>query len=137
MTLRKELRRGDRRAAFTLMEVLVVVAILVVLAGVGVPLYLNYLENAKKDIAKTTATSLGQACQSYAIRYGSLPDNLRDLLTPPNNDKAMIEEKMLHDPWGKEFTYQQQGQYNGAMGKPDISTTAPDGTIIGNFETNR
>src|SRR5438477_7252371 len=103
MTLRRGLlRQGGRRGGFTLMEVLVVVAILVVLAGVGVPIYMNYLENAKKDIAHTTATSLGQACQAFQTRMGRPPESLQELVTPPDG-KPLVEEKMLRDPWNQPY----------------------------------
>ena len=45
--------RATARGGFTLMELLVVVAILVVLAGAAVPIYMTYLENAKKSTAWT------------------------------------------------------------------------------------
>ena len=44
--------RAAARAAFTLMEMLVVVAILVVLAGAGGVIYMRYLEDARRDTAK-------------------------------------------------------------------------------------
>jgi general secretion pathway protein G len=128
-----QLRRSGRRSAFTLMEVLVVVAILVVLAGVGVPLYMNYLENAKKDVAKTTAVQLGETCKAFSVRHGRLPETLNELMTPPDGSAALIEQKMLTDPWGKPYQYQSDGPNNAAAGKPDIFTTAPDGSQIGNW----
>jgi general secretion pathway protein G len=134
MTVRQDLlRRGGRRSAFTLMEVLVVVAILVVLAGVGVPLYLRYLEDSKKDIAKTTASQLGQACVTFHVKYQRLPESLQELVQPPDGGKPYVEPKMLQDPWGKPFQYQPEGPNNGALGKPDVFTVAPDGTQIGNW----
>jgi general secretion pathway protein G len=132
MTVPKVLvRRGGRRTAFTLMEVLVVVAILVVLAGVGVPIYMRYLEESKKDVAKTSIAALSQSCQTFKVKYGRLPENLTELVTPPEGATPYVEQKMLTDPWGKEYSYQAEGN-NAHLGKPTISTTAPDGTHISN-----
>ncbi len=51
--------RGASRAGFTLMEVLVVVMILVVLAGTGGVIYMNYLTGAK-EFTKCTTGSIRQ-----------------------------------------------------------------------------
>src|ERR1700687_1948519 len=50
--------RATARAGFTLMEVMVVVAILVVLAGTGGVIYINVLEGAKEDVARTQVKSI-------------------------------------------------------------------------------
>src|SRR5260370_28599363 len=77
--------RATRRVAFTLMEVLVVCAILVVLAGVGGVIYMQYLENAKKDIAKTQLQILTGAVEVYKLHNGDFPPNLAALAeTPPD-----------------------------------------------------
>src|SRR5262245_56440762 len=125
------LRRGERRSAFTLMEVLVVVAILVVLAGVGVPIYMRYLEESKKDVAKTTANTLGECCKMFQVKYSRMPESLDELVSPPDGGKPYVEPRLLTDPWGKRYQYTAEGN-NAALGKPDIMTTAPDGTVISN-----
>ena len=45
------------RSGFTLMEMLVVVAIIVIIAGAATPLVLNYLHNARIDRAKFAAAA--------------------------------------------------------------------------------
>ena len=57
--------RSTFRAGFTLMELLVVVALLVVLAGTGGVIYMNYLEGAKEDVAKSQVQVL---IQDYAFK---------------------------------------------------------------------
>ena len=86
-----------RRAAFTLMEVLVVVAILVVLAGVGGVIFLNVQQDAYKDNARIQIETLTKVCQTHAIKNG-MPENLNVLVSV-----GLIEQKMLNDPWGKPY----------------------------------
>jgi general secretion pathway protein G len=95
------------RAAFTLMEMLVVVAILVVLAGAAVPIYLNYLDNAKRDRAKVDVKTLQQAVEAYKTEHGQYPQNLQ-ILTQPDQalgSFATLEQSALLDPWGNPYMF--------------------------------
>ena len=56
-------KSAARRSAFTLMEMLVVVAILVVLAGAAVPIYMRYLNEAKKDRARIERQDVDGNCR--------------------------------------------------------------------------
>jgi len=115
------------RAAFTLMEMLVVVAILVVLAGAAVPIYLNYLDNAKKDRVKADFKVIETAVQSYYINTGAFPQNLRDLTKsdPQNGVKALLEQTSIFDPWQHE--YQLTGEFHPVSQKPKIMSQGPPG----------
>jgi general secretion pathway protein G len=94
------------RSAFTLMEMLVVVAIIVVLAGASVPLYLNYLEGARRDRVKLDVRNLEQAVQAYAARHeGTFPNSLEELTQPDDSGGAALEQKALLDPWGQHYVY--------------------------------
>ena len=75
--------RSTFRAGFTLMELLVVVALLVVLAGTGGVIYMNYLESAKEDVARAQVQTLTQAAQMYAIAHGgTFAPDLNSLTQP-------------------------------------------------------
>src|SRR5947207_15916544 len=119
--------RVAARSAFTLLEVLIVVAILVVLAGVSSIYVFRYLHDAKVDAAKTSATTLSKACQAYEIRYGGRPESLLQLIQPPDAGKPFIEggQEALVDPWGQPFQYDPSGPRHGGQ-KPDIFTLDPD-----------
>src|SRR3954466_5444913 len=81
-SMNRRLRRSARRA-FTLMEILLVLAILVVLASmVGV----SYSRIQKSMQIQSTRTQLGmleEAVKAYQIGVGSLPPNLEALLVAP------------------------------------------------------
>jgi general secretion pathway protein G len=135
-------RRAARRAAFTLMEMLVVVAILVVLAGAAVPIYLRYLEQSRIDIAKVGCKNLEQAAEAYKIRYGDYPASLQVLTQPqPDGTLPTLEGAALVDPWQREYQYTAQGSHNAATGRPDIWSTGPRlgdaNGMIGNWAAGR
>jgi general secretion pathway protein G len=125
--------RVASRAAFTLLEVLIVVAILVVLAGVGGVTYISYLEGAKEDTAKAKIKSIETACESYRIKYGEFPQALAALTQPlPDGGVPPLDAEALRDPWEREYQYDASGQHNGGR-RPDIWTTTANGKVIGNW----
>jgi general secretion pathway protein G len=132
--------RALRRGGFTLMEVLVVVAILVIMAGTGGVIYINYLQKAKMDRAKMDVQALTVAVQAYEANYGNLPTSLQQLTQlMPDGTKATVEASQLLDPWGNMYQYNPQGTHHGATGKPDIWSQGPpngNGQMIGNWLTN-
>src|SRR5262245_19875623 len=76
-------RRSRRHSGFTLMEILLVLAILVVLgAMVGVG-YNRVQINAMKNAAKTQVTLLEEATKLYTLDVGSPPSSLEYLITQP------------------------------------------------------
>ncbi len=127
--------RATARGGFTLMELLVVVAILVVLAGAAVPMYMKYLDDAKRSLAWTNSKTLEQICDTYKVKNGDYPASLRDLLTPGSDGKPYAEEKTLQDPFGHEYQYAYPGSHNQASGKPDIWSNGLGGSEaqIGNW----
>ena len=131
--------RSTFRAGFTLMELLVVVALLVVLAGTGGVIYMNYLEGAKEDVAKSQVQVLTEAAQMYQIKTGSYPPDLNTLTQPTADGKvASLETSALIDPWQRPYQYQYPGQHHPGQNKPDVWSTGPDGnTQIGNWAAGR
>jgi general secretion pathway protein G len=131
----KRQAQAAARAAFTLMEMLVVVAILVVLAGAAVPIYLNYLARARVDRAQTDVVTLEKAAEAYATKHGDYPTNLEVLceIDQATGDKAALEYKHLMDPWNQRYNYEPQNR-NPRTGRPRISTTVPGtGQLIANW----
>src|SRR5262245_23390959 len=80
----------ERRSGFTLMEMMVVVAILVVLVGVAVPIYLRYLDQAKLQRARADVETLSKMAQMFKSQYGEFPTQITDLLNPPDGRGALI-----------------------------------------------
>lgn len=131
-----------KRAGFTLMEVLVVVAILVVLAGTGGVIYIRYLDDAKKDQARIQVQTLTKAAETFQIRNGDYPPSLA-LLAQPQADgsKPYLEQTALIDPWGRPYEYAHPGQHHALTGKPDVWSHGPNpgdpNGAIGNWLTGQ
>jgi general secretion pathway protein G len=128
MILKRQAQAAGR-AAFTLMEMLVVVAILVVLAGAAVPIYLNYLANARIDRAKMDVVTLEKAVEAYSTSHGSYPATLDVLceVDPNTGAKAALEYKHLMDPWNQRYVYEPQN-VNPRTGRPRIYSQGPPGS---------
>jgi general secretion pathway protein G len=124
--------RPQRRAAFTLLEVLIVVAILVVLASVSSVYIFRYLDDAKINAAKAGVKAIERAAVGYQVNYNELPATLQQLLQPPSGNKPYLEPEALNDPWGKPYNYDPTGPNNSGL-RPDVWTTTPDGATIGNW----
>jgi general secretion pathway protein G len=126
MLLRRE-SRAMARAAFTLMEMMIVVAIIVVLAGVGGVIYVGVMDKAKVDAARSQSKILAEAAAMYQITYGEYPASL-DALTQPMADghKPFLEPSALVDPWQRPYQYVVPGPHHAATGAPDVWSQGPN-----------
>src|SRR5262245_49390695 len=117
--------RSSDRMAFTLMEVLVVVAILVVLAGVGGVYYTKYLNDAKVSAARLQVKAISDAVGAYNLKHGDWPASL-STLTEKGSDGSQpyLEPDALKTPWGTMYQYDQSGPNNGGN-KPDVWADGP------------
>jgi general secretion pathway protein G len=96
------------RSAFTLLEVLVVVAILVILAGVSSIYVFRYLEDAKRDKATIEAKQLEKTLKAWMVKHGGeVPESLA-VLVGGDGRAAMIEggSAALIGPWGNPYQVQ-------------------------------
>lgn len=120
------------RGGFTLMEVLVVVAILVILASVGSVAVFKYLDDAKESNARLQIANIETAVKAYKISHGDFPSSLEVLTVPDGGKPAALDRNDITDPWGNEFQYQPQAV--SSKGIPKIATQAPSGLVIANWE---
>ncbi|MEL6106642.1 MAG: type II secretion system major pseudopilin GspG [Planctomycetota bacterium] len=111
---RKILRRSARHA-FTLLELLLVLAILVVLGGIVAVNVVGTNEAAMQDATTTQMKMLKQNIDMYRIRINGLPDTLNSLVDGPSDASkkakwvAPIIESVPKDAWGNDFQYEVSG----------------------------
>lgn len=107
----------DRRGAFTLIELLAVISIIVILIGLVTPALHKAREAARKQKARAMVSSLEVAINMYYTDLGRYPGGLDKLVNPPDNygpymDNKDFEGAKFMDPWGKEYKYRQPGSHN-------------------------
>jgi general secretion pathway protein G len=135
----REQERGLRRLAFTLMEMLIVVAIIVMLAGLGGYYVIGRYEEAKVSTARFKAQQISNAIKTYYIDHDQYPPDLTVLLQKSELGKGpyLTQQDDILDPWGKAYQYDPSGQQNAGVGAviqtPDVFTTTPDGRTVGNW----
>ena len=130
MRIRKD---WNRRRGFTLLEVLLVVAILVALAAIAVPRLIGVQQGAQLDEARLQVNSLDNACNLYFTNTGMFPTSdqgIRALEFAPNpapenwRGPYMKGASALVDPWQSPYQYSYPGQHN--VDGPDIWSNGPD-----------
>lgn len=143
------MRKRPIRAAFTLMEVLLVLVILVILAGaVAVPLFTTQ-QKAYDRAAKADIMNVEKAVKLYQLdlnRYPTTAEGLQALVAPPSSlanpakwQGPYIEKGRLPtDPWDQPLQYRYPGTHNGTQ-LPDIWSVGIDGADgteddIGNWQ---
>jgi len=123
------------KRGFTLVEILIVLALIGIVAGLAMLILGEIFGGGKVKAAQTWVNSTGEAyVNSYLAMVGDYPKSLSDLQNPPNGVPPFVKRASdLQDPWGKNYTYQYPGTRN--TGSFDLSTTAPDGTVLGNWDS--
>src|SRR5215471_4210435 len=107
----RELQR--RQLGFTLLELLVVLAILGLLIGLVAPAALRQLGSAKEKVAHQSIERLAGVLDIYKLDVGIYPSTeqgLQALITRPSgvtrwNGPYLKGEKVPEDPWGHPFVY--------------------------------
>jgi general secretion pathway protein G len=114
----KRLRRNARRRGFTLLEILVVIAILGLLTGMVAVAVVPTFARAKVDTTRTNIQTCMDLLKQYYLRKNKYPDTGTGL-------KALVDEqitdKVPSDAWGNPFVYMLEN------GKPVVMSYGDDG----------
>ena len=123
-------------AGFTLLEILVVLAIVGMLVGLAVTNVDKIFGTSQKDITKLFVNQSMQAPLTvYKIHMGDYPttaEGLQALITPPANKADrwrgpyLQESKLPTDPWGEPYQYRYPGVKN--PDRYDLWSKGPDKT---------
>ena len=113
-----------RQTGFTLIEIMITVAILAIISAIAIPIYQGYIAEARIGTAITD------------IRQAELILNDRFLDNDPPASLADVDIDLV-DPWGNAYRYQtpatrkfhsKAGESNAAPLNYDLASNGPDGT---------
>ena len=131
--------RYSKQAGFTLIELMVVIIILGVLAGMIIPRVMGRPDEARQAKAKIQMESFESALKLYKLDNGGYPtteQGLKALVEAPTagnlpknwRQGGYLEKgKVPKDPWGNEFIYVSPGSH----GDFDLSCLGKDGEAGG------
>ena len=125
--------KRSRIPGFTLLEVLVVVAILAILAAIVVPRIMDRPDEARRVAAKADTAAIVQALKLYRLDNGNYPQTDQGLAAlvqkpttnpvPSNWKQGGYLDKLPKDPWGRDYQFLNPG----VRGEIDVFSLGADG----------
>ncbi len=122
--MKKNRQKKNGQAGFTLIELMVVIIILGILAGLIIPRIMGRPDEARQAKAKIQIEAMESALKLYKLDNGSYPtteQGLRALVEAPTignlpqnwRQGGYLEKgKVPKDPWGNEFIYVSPGSHS-------------------------
>ena len=98
-------KRKNRRDAFTLMEILLVAAILIILASMATIAYRGIGKQTTATLTRTEIESFAHASEMFHMRHMRFPNSLDELFASVNGSQPFMREGDQLDPWGNEYDF--------------------------------
>jgi general secretion pathway protein G len=131
-----------RRSGFTLIELVVVLLILGLIAGLVAPQIMGRVADARQTAAKAQIEMLSAALDNYRLDAGSYPTTSQGLTAlrerparppvPRNWRGPYLRKAVPDDPWGRPYVYASPGRQNAAGF--DLYSLGRDGRMGGEGE---
>jgi len=122
---------------FTLLELLVVVVIIGLLAGIVAPRYFGQVGKSEVNVARAQLDALEKALDQYRLDVGRYPSTelgLKALVERPASEPKWsgpyLRKDVPPDPWGKPYVYKLPGE----KGEFDLLSYGKDGQPGGTGE---
>jgi|JI10StandDraft_1071094.scaffolds.fasta_scaffold244027_2 general secretion pathway protein G len=133
-SLRHAASRSTR--GFSLIELMIVLVILGLIAGIVGPQAMKYLGRGKSQSAKVQIENISAALDMYRLEVGNYPtssEGLKALVAAPSgargwNGPYLKKGDVPLDPWNNEYQYKRPGSTNQPY---DLSSLGADGTAGG------
>ena len=127
--------RRRKNKGFTLLEVLLVMAILIILMSLVGAGYFTYFANSQEDAARLQMQSIQQAAQGYYFDTGQAPQSVNDLVQQPSGMSQQkwrgpyLEDGQVPvDPWGNPYRLEVSNNGNARQMQIVVSSNGSNGT---------
>jgi general secretion pathway protein G len=128
----KKMLNTKSKKGFTLIEIMLVIVIIGIIAGIAVTKLVNSTGKAASTTAHMSLKGIEGAIQAYEMEHLRLPNSLDDLTKSDGGYGPYLKASELMDPWGQKFKYTKGGSHGFGY---DLSTKNPDtGEEYNNWE---
>ena len=108
-------KQNKRQRGFTLVELLLVLVILALIAGLVLPGIIGKAESAKAKAAASQISRISMSVESFYLDTGNTPSSLDELVNEPSGASGWngpyIKNSLLKDPWGQPYKYRVPGEH--------------------------
>lgn len=121
-------QKQNLNRAFTLVEMLLVVSIIGILAGLVIPGLVHRSEDAGTTRVTSDIAGIKTAIGTFDVDNGVYPKSLQDLVQAPSSARnwhGPYLEKLPVDPWGNHYIYYYPGKHH--PNSFDLLSVGPDG----------
>jgi general secretion pathway protein G len=108
---RKDTEVIGSNSGFTLIEIMLVVVIMGILAGVVMVNVRGQGDQARKNATRSSIAAIGTAVNLFETSTSRLPTSLDELCVGVDGLPPMLKKEQLNDSWGTPFVYSKQGDY--------------------------
>jgi general secretion pathway protein G len=136
--VRGGLGRARARRGFTLIEVMIVIAIILALSGLVAVALFGQRDKAKTDTVRIQMNNIRSALDFFRLDYDRYPKDEEGIAVlwdksklDPEADATKwhqyLKESMPNDGWGHPWGYKQQSEHTDDTTKFDLWSYGPDG----------
>ena len=103
--------KNKQQQGFTLIELMIVIIIMGLLAGIVAPEMFGKVGSAQRKIANTQMLSLDTSLQTFRLDVGDFPENLAELRSSSKKgwDGPYLNKSIPLDPWDNSYIYRSPG----------------------------
>ncbi len=113
----------DKRG-FTLLELMIVVAIIAIMAGFAVTRFTGVLDNTRVTAVKSDFKTFEFSLEAYYMKHSRYPSTDEGLVSLVDDGFIQKKSDALLDPWKNPYQYRYPGEYSD---RPEIWSLGADG----------
>jgi general secretion pathway protein G len=126
--IRKQQLKGIK--GFTLFELVIVITILLILAGISVPMYQTFMKTARDTALKDTLFKMRDAIDKYTVDKEEAPQSLEDLVMSNYLRVVPTDPITRQQDWEVELE-EEPANPNGRRGIKNIYSAASGNAVNG------